>query len=219
MSDIKKCPNCGTEIKNSVFSSSVQLLHENQVWVCNLYNDNKVESYCSKCGYEPLKLALEKWSTEKEELIKSVSNLIKKIPVITIQSPLNWDYDVLSIITSQSVLGTGLITEFASSFTDMLGMQSNRFNEKLKQGEDLCFNQLRTEALDIGANAIIASDIDYSEVGGVKGMLMVCIAGTGVHLKNIEILGNETKDSINKLKIDYERLKFLRSKGNIIPYL
>ena len=32
----------------------------------------------------------------------------------------------------------------------------------------------------LGGNAVIATDIDYGEVGGAKAMLMVCMTGTAV---------------------------------------
>jgi uncharacterized protein YbjQ (UPF0145 family) len=219
MSDnLNRCSNCNTEIKSSVFSSSVQKFTEPKIWLTNLYKEVKSDAYCTKCGNEDISIAISKWSNEKESLINSIKKLIINIPIITIQSPQKWEYSIISIVTSQSVLGTGLITEFASSFTDMLGLQSNRFNKKLKEGEDLCFNQLRTEAHNLGANAIIAADIDYSEVGGVKGMLMVCIAGTAINLENIGILGTVINESITQLKNDYQRLKYLQLHGDITLY-
>ena len=63
----------------------------------------------------------------------------------------------------------------------------------------MCFAQLRKQALDLGGNAVIATDIDYSEIGAAKGMLMVCMAGTSIRLKNIDILGNEKSAKIDKL--------------------
>jgi hypothetical protein len=38
----------------------------------------------------------------------------------------------------------------------------------------------------LGGNAVIATDIDYAEVGGVRAMLMVCMAGTAVRLNNLQ---------------------------------
>jgi uncharacterized protein YbjQ (UPF0145 family) len=48
---------------------------------------------------------------------------------------------------------------------------------------------LRKETLELGGNAVLATDIDYAEVGGDKGMLIVCMTGTAVLLKNPEVLG------------------------------
>ncbi|MEZ4840244.1 MAG: heavy metal-binding domain-containing protein [Flavobacteriaceae bacterium] len=60
-------------------------------------------------------------------------------------------------------------------------MVSNlRHNEKLQLGEENCFLQLVVKALNLGGNAIIATDIDYSEVGNSKGLLMICASGTAI---------------------------------------
>ena len=148
---------------------------------------------------------------EKNSVLKEIEILISNIPVISAQNPLNWDYEILDMVTGQSTTGTGVIAEFTSTFSDMFGLQSGRFNKKLKNGEDLCFSQIRKKAIDIGGNAVIATDIDYSEVGGDKGMLMVCMGGTAVRLKNLEILGEERSKNIAKLMEVNTRLNYLSS--------
>ncbi len=60
----------------------------------------------------------------------------------------------------------------------------------------MCLNILRKKAIELGANAIVAVDIDYAEVGGGKGMLMVCMAGTAIYVKNVEILGENTANAL-----------------------
>ncbi|RYX84800.1 heavy metal-binding domain-containing protein [bacterium] len=103
------------------------------------------------------------------------------------------------MVTAQSVTGTGVISEISSSFSDFFGMQSNKLNSKLKNGENICRAELRIEAFRIGANAIIGTDIDYAEVGGDKGMLMVCMSGTAVKLNNPEIISDELSEKLQKL--------------------
>lgn len=60
----------------------------------------------------------------------------------------------------------------------------------MARGENLCLSQLRMKTLGLGGNAVISADIDYTEVGGLKGMLMISMAGTTVHLLNTEMLGH-----------------------------
>nr|ARK13448.1 hypothetical protein A6C57_25640 [Fibrella sp. ES10-3-2-2] len=131
------------------------------------------------------------------------------IPVVFIQNPLGWEYEVLSMVTGQSTTGTGVFSEFAASMTDLFGMQSGRYNAKLKAGEEMCFAQLRKQTIQLGGNAVIATDIDYSEVGGDKGMLMVCMAGTAVKVKNPVRLGQEKLDDLDEISRLWERLKVL----------
>ncbi len=205
-----ECPNCSTKLKSGVFSS-VEIYSANKIGIINLYADRKAEAYCTKCGENPLKAAAEKLISEKQTLNALVRELIEAIPVITINVPINWECEILGLVTGQSTTGTGVISEFTSSITDVFGMQSGRYNKKLKDGESICLAQLRRQALDMGGNAVIGTDIDYSEVGGEKGMLMVCMAGTAINLINREVLGLDKVKNIVKLTTSYQRLKILNS--------
>ena len=208
MSEIKDCPNCQSAIKYGIMSSNV-LFTKMYTAIINEYNEPKADDYCSKCGKELYEKYSNKIVAERKNLTSQMQKLITNIPVISIHTPLNWDYQIIGMVTGQSSTGTGVITEFTSSFTDFFGAQSGRHNEKLKAGEDMCFVQLRKQAMDLGANAVIATDIDYSEIGAGKGMLMVCMAGTAVKLNNIEVIGNEKPELLDKLQEVNDRLKWL----------
>jgi len=208
MDEITKCPNCGTELKGGLMSS-VKLLNSEKTSVINEYYDKKSDGYCSKCGKELYSKYKSELLTEKDKLTTKIQQLIKNLPVISTHSPLNWDYNILDMVTGQSTTGTGVISEFTSSFTDLFGAQSGRHNTKLKAGEDMCFTQLRKQTLDQGGNAVIATDIDYSELGASKGMIMVCMAGTAVKLNNSEVLGEEKAKLINELIKINDRLRHL----------
>lgn len=202
------CPKCQTELKGGLLSS-VSLLSERKVRIINEYHTTQSEGYCSKCGPALFTEYQGKLEFERSRLIIDIKTQLTIIPVISAQNPLNWDYQVLEMVTGQSTTGTGVISEFTSSFTDFFGAQSGQFNKKLKDGENICLAQLRKQALDLGGNAVIATDIDYSEVGGEKGMLMVCMAGTAIHLKNPEILGAGKSDLLAKLKDTNNRIQYL----------
>jgi uncharacterized protein YbjQ (UPF0145 family) len=189
--------------------SSVKLLEDKKVKVINEYSGNKAAGYCNKCGTKAYDESAAKLQVELNSIQAKLQSFIFHIPMVTIQNPLNWNYEVLGMVTGQAVTGTGVISEFTSSFTDLFGAQSNRYNNKLKAGEAMCAAQLRKQTLDIGGNAIIGTDIDYSEVGGEKGMLMVCMAGTAVRLNNIELLSDITRSGIKELTALNERLKYL----------
>lgn len=204
------CPNCGTALKNSMLSS-VKLLSDNKIAIINEYREIKSSGYCSKCGNSLFTTYSIKVASERQKAIEEIESLISVIPVISTHSPLNWDYDILDMVTGQSTTGTGVVSEFTSSFTDLFGAQSGRFNRKLRSGENMCFAQLRKQAIDLGGNAVIATDIDYSEVGGAKGMLMVCMAGTAIILKNTDILGEERANILNQIEELNDRILHLNS--------
>lgn len=206
--EMTHCPNCNTELKDG-FMSSVTLLDQKQTKLINEYHEHPVIGYCSKCGKELYHKYSMELRQEVNGITRKLEQLIGAVPVISTHSPLNWDYKILSMVTGQSTTGTGVISEFTSSFTDLFGMQSGRHNRKLKAGEDMCFAQLRKQAIDEGGNAVIATDIDYSELGDGKGMIMVCMAGTAVKLENTDVLGEEKSKSIDALVELNKRLRYL----------
>lgn len=200
------CPNCKTDLKPSRFTS-IPLISQTKTDLMNEYLKQEAVAYCDQCASRDYSKAYKLYDAEKNELISNLTNFISEIPVVTLNAPIHWEYEVMNIITAQSVIGTGLLTEIKTDFSDFFGMKSDSMTSKLKTGENYCFAQLRKQALDLGANAILAADIDYSEVASLKGMLMVCIAGTAVKVSNIQVFGENRASNIEKLFYSNNRLK------------
>jgi uncharacterized protein YbjQ (UPF0145 family) len=191
MSEPTVCSSCNEPLKGGWSSSPNKLLTEKEIQFLNLILCKNQASYCEKCGGDSLIESKTNLDIERSKILKYLKENIFRVRIVTTHLPHNWQYEAISIVTGQSVTGTGLFSEVKSDFTDFFGMQSGSFNKKLSEGEKLCFSQLRAKALDLGANAIIGTDIDYGDVGGGKGMLMVCAAGTAVKVTNIEVLGED----------------------------
>ena len=164
------CYNCGAEIKDGTFKSN-NLFSKNDTAIINEYSDNPKNGYCDKCGLKLFKEAELKLKAEKSSIKEEIRLLLDQIPIFTIQYLPNWEYKVLGMVTGQSTTGTGIITEFTSSFTDFFGEQSKKHNAKLKAGEMLSSYQMRSHTFEMGGNAIIGVDIDYTDSGDGKGML------------------------------------------------
>jgi len=204
------CSNCNAPYKNGLLGVNAPLA-EKETKLINEFQSFKAKDYCSKCGNDLLRQSKSAAQNEIEKLTNQIAHKLEAIPVVTTHSPFKWDYDIIGMVTGQSTTGTGVISEFTSTFSDLLGLQADRYNKKLKDGEDLCFAQLRIQALTAGGNAIIATDIDYSEVGGIKGMLMVCMSGTAIKLNNYEILGESKVTQIKDLSFLCNRRAYLNT--------
>ncbi|TPE54111.1 YbjQ family protein [Maribrevibacterium harenarium] len=204
------CPHCGSEIKSTLFSNN-QLISEAQTKLINYHNKTSVDGYCKSCSEDLLLEASEAVRHKSKELNEEIKNLISNIPVLTSHHPYKWEYDSIGIVTGQSTTGTGVITEFTSGFTDFFGSQSGRTNSKLVQGENLCLDQIRAKTLSLGGNAVVAADIDYAEVGGNRGMLMVCMSGTAVKLHDLDVLGEGKKSQLERLSKLVDEIKSVGS--------
>lgn len=190
------CPNDGAELKDSMFSSNRPYTTE-AVEFINTFTGNTAVGYCEKCGSSLLNVARNLAREQAHNLNATLYQYIHYIPLLSLQSPTDWAAIPLGLVTGQSVTGTGVFSEFASAWTDFFGSQSNAYNQKIAGGEKICQTQLRLKCLEMGGNAVLAIDIDYAEVGGDKGMLMVCMTGTAVLVKNTEIMGPAMVDGLN----------------------
>ncbi len=91
----------------------------------------------------------------------------------------------IEFITAECVYGMHVFKDLFSGFRDFFGGRSKAVQDTLRDARRTVLTELRREALMVGADAIIAVDLDYQELsGGQKnGMLMLVASGTAVRLK------------------------------------
>lgn len=64
---------------------------------------------------------------------------------------------------------------------DVFGGRSSATQKILRDARITCLQELKNEANNLGANAVIATRLDYSEFsGGGKSMLFLVASGTAV---------------------------------------
>ena len=66
------------------------------------------------------------------------------------------------------------------AFRDVVGGRSGGYQKVFRDGREAAIEDLKEEARALGADAVIAIDIDYETVG--QSMLMVSANGTAVKL-------------------------------------
>lgn len=100
------------------------------------------------------------------------------------------DYDVvrrIEVITSECAFGMNIFRDFFAGIRDVVGGRSDATQKILKDARRTCLYELRREALELGADAVIGIDLDYSEFsGGGKSMLFLVASGTAVVLRRRE---------------------------------
>ncbi|MDA8552974.1 YbjQ family protein [Alphaproteobacteria bacterium] len=89
----------------------------------------------------------------------------------------------LGVIASECVLGVNVFRDLKSAITNITGGRSKGLQESLKEAKAIVFDELKIEAHKLGANAVIGIDLDYQELNGKGGdMLMLVASGTAVIL-------------------------------------
>lgn len=114
---------------------------------------------------------------------KFVEQKMAAIMLTTETSPNLEIAERLEIITAECVLGMNIFKDIGSSLRDLVGGRNEAYQKALKDARKAVLLDLRREALLIGADAVVAVDLDYSEIsGGGKSMLFLVASGTAVRL-------------------------------------
>lgn len=83
-------------------------------------------------------------------------------------------------IYAQSILGANVVFDLMAAIRDFIGGHSRSYERLLAKAREDAMKNLIKEAEKVGANAVIAVDLDYNTVGPQASMLMVSVSGTAV---------------------------------------
>ena len=89
----------------------------------------------------------------------------------------------LGIVTGDAVMGTNIFRDMMASVRDIVGGRSGSYEKILGEAKQAALVDLQARAAELGADAVVAVDLDYEVVGGdSKTMLIVSANGTAVKL-------------------------------------
>jgi uncharacterized protein YbjQ (UPF0145 family) len=89
----------------------------------------------------------------------------------------------LGLVSGDAILGANIFRDFFASIRDIVGGRSAAYEKELRKAKDIALGEMREQAKNLGANAIVGIDIDYETIGTNASMLMVSASGTAVLLE------------------------------------
>jgi uncharacterized protein YbjQ (UPF0145 family) len=90
--------------------------------------------------------------------------------------------EYLGVVAGEAILGANVFRDLFAGVRDIVGGRSGSYEEVLRRGRETALAELADEARKLGANAVVAVDLDYETVGSAGSMLMVTASGTAVRL-------------------------------------
>src|SRR5688500_2298404 len=87
------------------------------------------------------------------------------------------------VVTGEAIMGANIFKDVFAGIRDIVGGRSATYERELRRARDIAMEEIKTSAAEMGANAVVAIDIDYETVGGQGSMLMVTVSGTAVVLQ------------------------------------
>lgn len=86
----------------------------------------------------------------------------------------------LGLVSGDAILGANIFRDFFASIRDIVGGRSASYEKELRKAKDIALQEMRDQATQLGANAVVGIDIDYETIGANASMLMVSASGTAV---------------------------------------
>ncbi len=192
---LDKCPSCGKALTG--FFSTVNLIPTTKTEFINKHLNLNYDAYCNVCSIPYINKIAKEFEQQKNDIENRLKQIIHFIPVLSSPAPNDWKYEAIEMITAQTTSGTGFATELSRSFNDFFGGASNTTNKKILNATNLCKSDLRVQCVKMGGNALISTDIDYSEIGsGSTNMLMVCMSGTAIKVSDIKMFNEKNQQYI-----------------------
>lgn len=131
-------------------------------------------------------------TTEEQELnIKQrradyqAAQLAQNVAVVTMDSIDGYVTEsVLGIVSSEYAVGMNLIKDVLVSGRDIFGGRSKVVQDAFKEAKEVCLTEIRREALQMGANAILGVRFQHSQMSGTSTtMLLLVTSGTAAIIK------------------------------------
>lgn len=88
----------------------------------------------------------------------------------------------LGIVTGEAILGANIMKDLFAGVRDLVGGRSTAYERELEQARELALGEITEKAREMGADAVIAVDLDYETIGANGSMLMVSASGTAVRI-------------------------------------
>ena len=86
----------------------------------------------------------------------------------------------LGVVTGEAIIGANVFRDLFASVRDIVGGRSATYERGLAEARETAMREMEEKANQLGANAVIAIDLDYEVLGQNNGMLMVSVSGTAV---------------------------------------
>jgi len=178
------CPNCHAKLKGIM--SSNRMYNSDEIEFINMFTAQTTTSLCDKCGKQFLAEAKSNYQQIRKDISLQVRLFYNSFPILTIQPPQSWEFDALGLVTAQTSQNNKVKN---SSILEVL-LDANRnvvdLDNSANKGELECMELLRQKTYALGGNAIVGIDVDYAEFGLKGELMLICMAGTAIYIKDIE---------------------------------
>jgi len=139
--------------------------------------------HCSDCGEALIKqrnaekLAAHQTEADREEEFKQRVDTV----ILTTETAPNLNITKrIEIVTAECAFGMNIFKDLFAGVRDIVGGRSKAVQETMRDARKAALYELKVEAFEVGANAVVGVDLDYVELSSGSNMVMLVASGTAV---------------------------------------
>ncbi|NHQ73846.1 YbjQ family protein [Roseovarius gahaiensis] len=89
----------------------------------------------------------------------------------------------IEVITAECAFGMNIFKDLFAGVRDIVGGRSEAVQKTLRDSRRTALYELKREAHEVGANAVIGVDLDYVELAAAGNMVLLVASGTAVKVE------------------------------------
>jgi uncharacterized protein YbjQ (UPF0145 family) len=90
----------------------------------------------------------------------------------------------IEIVTAECAFGMNMFKDLFAGVRDIVGGRSEAVQKTMRDSRKTALHELKREAFEVGANAVVGVDLDYVELSNVGSMVMLVASGTAVIIED-----------------------------------
>lgn len=164
-----ECTGCGKKFGyfEDTYGSSSDLC-----WKCHRQEEKMLDN-------APPATAKQQRTTD-EYMIKQLSRQIEAITLTTETAPNLKITKRIEIVTAECAFGMNIFKDLFAGVRDIVGGRSEAVQKTMRDSRKTVLYELKKEAYEVGANAVVGVDLDYVELSSAGSMVMLVASGTAV---------------------------------------
>ena len=92
----------------------------------------------------------------------------------------------IEIVTAECAFGMNIFKDLFAGVRDIVGGRSEAVQKTMRDSRKTALYELKKEAYEVGANAVVGVDLDYVELSKAGSMVMLVASGTAVVIEEIK---------------------------------
>ena len=89
----------------------------------------------------------------------------------------------IEIVTAECAFGMNIFKDLFAGVRDIVGGRSEAVQKTMRDSRRTALYELKKEAYEVGANAVVGVDLDYVELSKAGSMVMLVASGTAVRIE------------------------------------